>query len=899
MTDQAVDVDGSGRTGATGKNGGPAGGAPSADAPPDTAPANESDAPAAPAAKRRGRFRPGGAKPPKGGSKTKGTARVKPPETSEEATAGEPGPPAPAKRRRLPLPLLRRRASEPDGTPAKEPPAESGTAEAADARTDGAPAEAEARTAGTEPEGTAAGSGRTGDGEAGSGGARMGSTGTVPGSVAAGVRESEAGPGRTGGSEATQSGTGDARISGTGTGPGTTGSASAGSAGAREFAGRGRELKALRGDIERAGLNTISGRKEPRARVLLIAGRPGAGRTALAEELAAQVRDRYPDGFVRTRLTEPGGDPVPTERTAREILVAFGVPTPPGAGEDELSQMVRETLGARRVLLLLDDAVDAEQVDPLVPDNPDCLVVAVSRGPLTGIPDVRPCTLGGMDAKAAIELLARFTGAVRITVDPQAAESLTEECGGQPAALVLLGGWLAARPTASVADATKRLRAVPHDPERPVGDRPLARAFQLVYESLPQPSARILRLLSLAPAGFLDAHTASALAGCSVSAARSMLGDFTALGLLRRAGDPAAGGRAPDDQYLVPGCLVPLLRDLLETKDRDAEVQLARARMLERTVRLLQSCRAITEPDGSPARKRLAGLPRSLRFPTAAAADEWLTSRQPALLAAARLAVADGELDTLARRLVAALVRALAAHRGTEAAAPELYGLHQLVLDIAERRELHREQAAALLNIGDLDAQTGRTHDALARYRAALDAGRAANDLYATGRAMESVGGAHQDLQDWQRAADWYGRALAQRLSRGERADAARLYGRIGTVHTYAGHYGEALRNWRSAVALYRRLRDLPGQARALSEVARVQEYAGRPQESLRTCQEAVEWARLAGDDRLQAALRLRAADTLDRLGDPTAARLHRSAAERLLESEGNTYEIRSAPAGQ
>ncbi|MGW2052895.1 AAA family ATPase [Streptomyces sp. NPDC001840] len=683
-------------------------------------------------------------------------------------------------------------------------------------------------------------------------------------------------------------------MSGTGTGPGTTGSA-----GAREFAGRGRELKALRGDIERAGLNTISGRKEPRARVLLIAGRPGAGRTALAEELAAQVRDRYPDGLVRTRLTEPGGDPVPTERTAREILGAFGVPTPPGAGEDELSQMVRETLAVRRVLLLLDDAVDAEQVDPLVPDNPDCLVVAVSRGPLTGIPDVRPCTLGGMDAKAAIELLVRFTGAVRITVDPQAAESLAEECGGQPAALVLAGGWLAARPTASVADAAKRLRALPHDPERPVGDRPLARAFQLVYESLPGPSARILRLLALAPAGFVDAHTASALAGCSVSAARSMLGDFTALGLLRRAGDPAAGERAPDERYLVPGCLVPLLRDLLETKDRDAEVQLARARMLERTVRLLQSCRAITEPDGSPARKRLAGLPRSLRFPTAAAADEWLTSRQPALLAAARLAVADGELDTLARRLVAALVRALAAHRGTEAAAPELYGLHQLVLDIAERRELHREQAAALLNIGDLDAQTGRTHDALARYRAALDAGRAANDLYATGRAMESVGGAHQDLQDWQRAADWYGRALAQRLSRGERADAARLYGRIGTVHTYAGHYGEALRNWRSAVALYRRLRDLPGQARALSEVARVQEYAGRPQESLRTCQEAVEWARLAGDDRLQAALRLRAADTLDRLGDPTAARLHRSAAERLLESEGNTYEIRSAPAGQ
>ncbi|MFJ2444207.1 tetratricopeptide repeat protein [Streptomyces sp. NPDC087658] len=655
------------------------------------------------------------------------------------------------------------------------------------------------------------------------------------------------------------------------------------------FFGRQRELKALRGDIERAGLNTISGRKEPRARVLLIAGRPGSGRTTLAQELARRLRDGYPDGVVRTRLTESDGERVPTERTAREILGVFGVASPPGAGEDELSEMVREALAVRRVLLLLDDAVDAEQVDPLVPDNPDCLVVAVAQGPLTGIPDVRPCTLGGMDAKAAIELLGRYAGAVRITVDPQAAECLAEECGGQPAALVLAGGWLAARPTASVADVTKQLCAVPHDPERPAGDRPLARAFRLVYESLPGAAARMLRLLALAPAGLVDAHTASALAGCSVSAARAMLDDFTVRGLVHAAGalSPDADDRDADAQYLVPGSLVPLLSAVMEREDRPSEVQLARARMLERTVRLLHSCRAVTDPEGSPARKRLAGLPRALRFPTADAADRWLFSRRPALLASARLAVADGELDTLARRLVAALVRALAAHWGTEAAAPELYGLHHLVLDIAERQGLHREQAAALLNIGDLDARTGRTHDALVRYRAALDAGRAANDLYATGRAMESVGGAHQDLRDWQRAADWYGRALSQRLNRGEREDEARLYGRLGTVHTYAGHYGAALRDWRAAAAVYRRLRDLPGQARALSEAGRVQEYAGRPEESLRTCREAVEMARQAGDVRLQAALQLRVADALDRLGDPTAARLHRGAAERLLETEG------------
>ncbi|MGW0696438.1 tetratricopeptide repeat protein [Streptomyces sp. NBC_01602] len=658
----------------------------------------------------------------------------------------------------------------------------------------------------------------------------------------------------------------------------------------RQFFGRDRELKELKADIERAGLDTLAGRKAARARVLLIAGRPGSGRTALAEELTRALLDTgdYPDGLLRVRLTELGGAPVPTERTARDLLDQLEVAGPPGADGDELSQLVRETLADRHVLLLLDDAADAEQVDPLLPDNPGCLVVATAQGPLTGIPGVRPCTIGGLDKGSAVQLLAGAIGQVRITVDPLTAESLAEECGGQPAALVMIGGWLAAHPMASVADVTKQLRELPDDTEQPTGARPLARAFQLVYESLPQTAGRIMRLLALAPAGLADAHTASALAGCSVSVAQSTLDDFVRLGLLR-----TNGAELP--QYEVPGCLAPLLQALLADRDRPAEIQLARARLLERTVRQLQSCRAITEPEDSEARRKLAGLPSSLRFPHPEAAAAWLRIRRPALLASARIAVEDGELDTLARRLVAALVRALAVHQGTEAAASDLYGLHGLVLAVAERRQLPRERAAALLNLADLDARTGRTREALTRYRAALDAGRAAKDPYATGRAMESVGGAYAELGDFHRASDWYGRALAQRLTHGELADEARLYGRLGSVHTYAGQYGEALRNWRAAAAGYRRLGDLAAQARALSEAARVQEYAGRPQESLRTCQEAVEWARQAKDVRLQAALELRLADTLDRLGDPAAAGLHRGVAQRLLGKDEPACEIRSA----
>ncbi|MEU6578710.1 tetratricopeptide repeat protein [Streptomyces sp. NPDC046805] len=651
---------------------------------------------------------------------------------------------------------------------------------------------------------------------------------------------------------------------------------SADTAAESQFLGRTRELKELRADIERAGLDTLAGRKAPCARVLLIAGRPGSGRTALAEELVRTVADRYPDGVLRARLGEPDGTPVPVERAAGELLAALGLPIPPGAAEDDLTEALRAALTGRRMLLLLDDAASAEQVDGLLPDTPDCLVVAVSQGPLTGISDVRPCTLGGLDTKSALELLTRHTGSVRITVDPRAAESLVEVCQAQPAALTLAGGWLAARPQAAVSDLAKRMHA---DPDNGSEISPLSRVFRLVYDQLPGSAARMLRLLSLAPAGLVDPHTASALAGCSVGRARETLDEFVALGLLRAVPSPLP-------QYEVPACLHPLLRSLAESHDRPGELQLARARMLERTVRLLQSCRATTETDNPEAREKLQGMPRALRFPNPRAAADWLRVRRPALLASARLAVADGELDTLARRLMSQLVRTMVAHLGTQAAAPDLYGIHRLVLDVAERRDLPREQAAALLNLADLDARTGRTAEALVRYRAALDAGRAANDPYATGRAMESVGGTHQELGDYDRAADWFGRALAQRLARDERAEATRLYGRIATAHTYAGRYGDALRGWRAALAGHRKAGDVAGHARALSELARVQEYAGRPEESLRTCQEAVEWARRADDVRLQAALQLRLADTLEHLGDSAAARLHRGAAERMLVEE-------------
>ncbi len=660
------------------------------------------------------------------------------------------------------------------------------------------------------------------------------------------------------------------------------------------FVGRRRELAELRAEIDRPGLAALRGTSPATCRVLLIAGRPGSGRTSLAVRLAAAVADRYPDGCLFARLTGNDGDPVPLDRVAHELLAALRaaqhpagpaaadglVPAPrtPAADGDELDDPVaalRTALAGRRVLLLLDEASHGEQVLPLLPSGSGALAVVTSQGPLGGVPDVRPCTLGGLELQEAVELLTRIAGPVRLTNDPVSAELLVNECQGGPAALRLAAGWLAARPGRSVGEAVRTLRDMPDEQSR---SAPLYRAFRLVYGALPTPAARLARLLALAPDGAVDVHIASALAGCSLATARGILGELRAQGLLHP---------GPAGTHQVPGCLHPFLTDLLDAHERPAEQRLARARMLERTVRLLRSCRLYAEPLGSPARRAVDDLPGELRFPSAEAADHWLRDRLPVLLAAARTAAADGELDRLARRLVAALVKAVDAHRRGDEAVAGRYELHGLMLEVAERRREPRGKAAALIDIADLDAARGRTARALRGYRAALDAARAGGDASTAARAAEALGDTYRALDDRERAADWYDRALALRQSRGELAEQVRLHGRLGALAAAAGRYGDALRAWRAATAVARRQRDPGGVARALAETAVVQERAGEPEESLATGQEALRWARRAGDTRLEAGVLLRTADTLERLGDAAGARLQRQAAAALLPGPG------------
>ncbi|MCU7822235.1 DnaB helicase C-terminal domain-containing protein [Kitasatospora sp. DSM 101779] len=651
-------------------------------------------------------------------------------------------------------------------------------------------------------------------------------------------------------------------------GPGAAGPADGLPPGPAAFAGRRTELAALTA-AARAGGQGAAG-----ARLVVLAGRPGSGRTALALRWARSVAAQYPDGVLYARLSAPDGSRVPPGRTARRLLEQLGaVPAgllPPDGpdGDDPACAALREALADREVLLLLDDAKDAGQLRPLLSAGPGTLLLATTGGPLTGIEDVDPVIIGGLDQAAAVGLLGDLVGGTRISCDPVGAADLADACACRPAALRLTAVRLRADARAAVTDAAADLTAatgrtalagppgvgaaedadgggvrngkgragrrraeraeaaagegrrardlLPADGPVPVpeGD-PLGGAFELLYRTLTPARARMLRMLTLAPAQLADLRTASALVGCPAPEAAGLLADLAERELLT-AEPPAADGTA---RYRVPGWMHPRLVELRAEADRPAEVELARARLLERLVRLVDSAQALLAPGAGPSPDPLPG---PLRLRTADQAARWLDEERDQLLTAVGDAIGQGDLDGSAGRLVTALLRALPLTPATVPA--DLHRLHELVLEVAERAGAPRRAAAALLNLGDLQAAAGRWERAAERYRAALDRARAAGDESGCARALESAGGCYRALGDPVRAGDSYGRALALRQEAGDAAAEARLLARVAEAHTAQRRFEESLREYRAAFGIFRRLGDERGAALVAQALDRLQQ---------------------------------------------------------------------------
>ncbi|MFB6721544.1 BTAD domain-containing putative transcriptional regulator [Kribbella sp. NPDC056345] len=297
--------------------------------------------------------------------------------------------------------------------------------------------------------------------------------------------------------------------------------------GGAAFAGRAAELAEVV-----AALRTTAGSAPP---VLAIDGMAGIGKTALAVQAGHLLAAQYPDGqlFVDLHGHTPGREPLGTEQAVDHLLRGIGVPADqiPGCLEDRLS-LWRSKSARLRLLVVLDNAPDAESVRRLLPGASDCAVLVTSRRLLVELDAKRRLGLGLLAMDDATALLIEIAGPDRHGGDESAVRELAEHCGRLPLALRIAGARLRHRPAWSMQHLNQRLRGRRRLRELDGDSNGVRSAFAVSYEHLPEDQRRMFACLGLFPGKDFDAHAAAALAGIDVPAAEVLLESLVDASLL-------------------------------------------------------------------------------------------------------------------------------------------------------------------------------------------------------------------------------------------------------------------------------------------------------------------------------------------------------------------------------
>jgi hypothetical protein len=237
---------------------------------------------------------------------------------------------------------------------------------------------------------------------------------------------------------------------------------------------------------------------------------------------------------VNLRGFDPAGSPVRPAEAIHGFLDALGVePARIPVELDAQAALYRSLLAGRRLLVLLDNARDSDQVRPLLPGSETCLVLVTSRSQLSSLVACEGAHLLGLDLLSvteARELLARHLGLDRASREPGTVDELIELCARLPLALSVIAARAAAQPALPLAELAGELRdARGRLDALDAGD--LATNVQAVlscsYRNLAEPAARMFRMLGSHPGPDISAPAAASLAGVPLMQARKALAELT------------------------------------------------------------------------------------------------------------------------------------------------------------------------------------------------------------------------------------------------------------------------------------------------------------------------------------------------------------------------------------
>jgi DNA-binding SARP family transcriptional activator/tetratricopeptide (TPR) repeat protein len=578
----------------------------------------------------------------------------------------------------------------------------------------------------------------------------------------------------------------------------------------RHFTGRAAELAALSGLLDQeAGEDA-----PPTVVISAIGGTAGVGKTALAIQWAHQVADRFPDGqlYVNLRGYDPG-PPVSAADALAGFLRALGVAGPDiPAGEDERAARYRSLLAGRRVLVVLDNAGEVEQVRPLLPGSPGCVVVVTSRDALAGLvarDGAARLDLDLLPQDDAIGLLRALIGG-RVDAGPESAAALAARCCRLPLALRVAAELAAARPGVPLAELAGEL--ADHQRRLDVlaagGDaRTAVRAvFSWSYRHLDPAAARTFRLVGLHPGPGFGAGAAAALTGTTIAEGRRLLEVLARAHLIQ----PAGPGR-----YGLHDLLRAYAAEQAHALDSGPERHGALTGLFDYYLRAAAGAMDALHPAEKHRRPPPPAPARPVPPPPApAAARDWLDAERASLVAVCVYAAGHGWPGH-----AVALAGIVSRHLRVDGHSPDALAVFGAALRAAQQSGDLAGQAQALRDLGIVDTwhdhharAAGKLRSALGLYRRTGDRSGQAQTLHDLGIAAWRQGRAHE-------AAGHYRQALALFRQTGDRLGEGRALNNLGNIATRQGHYDQATGRYQQALAIFRAIGDRNAEAAALDNL--------------------------------------------------------------------------------
>ena len=545
-------------------------------------------------------------------------------------------------------------------------------------------------------------------------------------------------------------------------------------------------------------------------RVAVIGGPGGVGKTWLALHWAYLDLSRFPDGqlYVNLRGFGPSGAPMAPEAAIRGFLGALGVePSAVPAGLDAQVALFRSLVADKKLLVVLDNARDTEQVAPLLPGGPGCAALVTSRNRLSGLVTghgARLVTLDAFDSRTALRALARVLGEERVQAEPDAAAELRDRCAGLPLALGIVAARAHLRPGFALADLAAELReeGLPLD-ALDAGEQSasLRTVFSWSYRTLGPPARRLFRLLGVHPGPDITLPAAAGLAGLPPAEVKRSLAELTGAYLV---------SEHHPGRYTLHDLLRAYAAERADADDGPEDRAAAVRRMFDHCLHTAHTANTLLNRVNPPLR---LAPPDPGAHPEPILDDPhalaWFEAEYQVLLAVTDLAAAPPP-DPAAWQIPWAL--------------------------------------ASFLN------RRGRWRDMIATQTTALAAAERLGDPEGQAHTHHYLGRACVLLARYDEAATHLTTALTTYDALGDAANQARVHGELGRAFELQGRYEPALEHAERGLALFRAAGHRAGQANALNAVGWYRSQLGDHEQAIVNCEQALEMLRALGDRHSEAA---------------------------------------------